>query len=102
MKKHAWIEVDNDTHFVQRDLISEKFLEQTVAVVNPNLHVTSEDTRFEQKHAKSLIMNIACRLSCFLPNIPVMHSRFYDNFNVEKYATIFLYSHKAQKRTVSD
>ena len=70
MNKDVWIEADNDANFVQRDIISEKFLEQTVAVTNPTLHVTSEDTRFEQKHAKSFIMNLACRLSCLLPKYP--------------------------------
>jgi len=70
VNKHVWIEADNEAHFVQRDVISEKFLEQTVAVTNPTRHVTSEDTRFEQKHAKSFIMHLACRLSCFLPKYP--------------------------------
>ena len=69
VNKYVWIEADNDALFV-RVIISEKFLEQTVAVTNPTRHVTSEDTRFEQKHAKCFIMNLACRLSCFLPKYP--------------------------------
>jgi hypothetical protein len=70
VNKLVWIEANKDAHFAQRDIISEKFLEQTVAVINPTRHVTSEDTRFEQKHAKFFIMNLACRLSCFLPKYP--------------------------------
>jgi hypothetical protein len=31
MNKHVWIEADKDMHFVQRNIISEKFFEQTVS-----------------------------------------------------------------------
>ena len=47
MNKHVRIEVENYTHFAQWDKVSEKFLEHTVVVTNPTVHITSEDTRFE-------------------------------------------------------